>query len=221
MTKGPWDNLVPPIQSVVPANRAEPPAVTEDDDKDDSGYSSVATSSTSQSVIQRRRTEKADITMPALYTAELVRQEIEADLARYPSLDPPTQRHIANKFLALHQRVQEEGFYECRMSEYGKELLRYAFLFAGFATALHYGWYILSACCLGLFWQQIMFTAHDAGHRGITQDITADTLIGILIGNFCCGLSIGWWKSSHNVHHLVTNSPVGATPDCSALRMAN
>lgn len=55
--------------------------------------------------------------------------------------------------------------------------------------------------------QQIMFTAHDAGHRGITGNFVADTLIGAFIADFCCGLSIGWWKSSHNVHHLVTNMP--------------
>jgi sphingolipid 8-(E)-desaturase len=53
-----------------------------------------------------------------------------------------------------------------------------------------------------------MFTAHDAGHRGITHSMFTDTLIGVFIADFCCGLSIGWWKSSHNVHHLITNHPV-------------
>ncbi len=53
-----------------------------------------------------------------------------------------------------------------------------------------------------------MFTAHDAGHRAITQIFEVDTLIGMFIADFCCGLSIGWWKSSHNVHHLITNQPV-------------
>jgi delta8-fatty-acid desaturase len=52
-----------------------------------------------------------------------------------------------------------------------------------------------------------MFTAHDAGHRGITGNFVTDTLIGAFIADFCCGLSIGWWKSSHNVHHLITNMP--------------
>ena len=55
--------------------------------------------------------------------------------------------------------------------------------------------------------QQIMFTAHDAGHRGISGNFIIDTLIGAFIADFCCGLSIGWWKSSHNVHHLITNMP--------------
>jgi len=52
-----------------------------------------------------------------------------------------------------------------------------------------------------------MFIAHDAGHMGITGKFIPDTIIGAFVGDFCCGLSIGWWKSSHNVHHLVTNSP--------------
>jgi delta8-fatty-acid desaturase len=53
-----------------------------------------------------------------------------------------------------------------------------------------------------------MFTAHDAGHRAITHIFWIDTLIGLFIADLCCGLSIGWWKSSHNVHHLITNQPV-------------
>jgi delta8-fatty-acid desaturase len=52
-----------------------------------------------------------------------------------------------------------------------------------------------------------MFTAHDSGHRGITGNFVCDTLIGAFVADFCCGLSIGWWKSSHNVHHLITNMP--------------
>lgn len=66
-----------------------------------------------------------------------------------------------------------------------------------------------------------MFTAHDAGHRGITHNFITDTLIGIFIADFCCGLSIGWWKSSHNVHHLVTNHPVSITSQAISHRIAN
>lgn len=52
-----------------------------------------------------------------------------------------------------------------------------------------------------------MFVAHDAGHRAITGNFAVDTVIGAFVADFCCGLSIGWWKSSHNVHHLITNMP--------------
>lgn len=145
---------------------------------------------------------------PADYVANTVRDKIDVDLAKYPALDFDTQRSIALKFQALHQRVKDEGFYECRFIEYGKEMIRYAGLFALFILTLRQGWYFVSACFLGLFWHQIMFTAHDAGHRGITRNITIGTIIGIFIADLCCGLSIGWWKSSHNVHHLLTNAPV-------------
>ena len=145
---------------------------------------------------------------PDSYTAIAVQEAIDADVARYPSLDADTQRNITIKFRALHQRVHDEGYYECSFSNYATEIGRYLALFGLFLTLLHYEWYISSAVALGIFWQQIMFTAHDAGHCGITHNYVIDSLIGIFIGNFVCGLSIGWWKSSHNVHHFVTNDPV-------------
>lgn len=136
--------------------------------------------------------------------------EIDSDASRYPSVDPDTQRKIIGKYRQLHQKVAEAGHYECRYVEYAKESFRYLSLFALFLTALHYQWYMTSAVFLGAFWHQIMFTAHDAGHLAITHNFFVDTLIGIFIADFCCGLSIGWWKSSHNVHHLVPNHPVCA-----------
>jgi hypothetical protein len=151
---------------------------------------------------------------PDSYTAIAIQQAIDADVAKYPSLDADTQRNIAVKFRALHQRVHDEGYYVCSFSNYATEIGRYLALFGLFLTLLHYEWYILSAVALGIFWQQIMFTAHDAGHCGITHNYVVDSLIGIFIGNFVCGLSIGWWKSSHNVHHFVTNDPVSSDLDC-------
>lgn len=158
------------------------------------------------------------------YATELEQKEIEDGLRDNPSIDPETQRAIALEYRALHQRVKDEGLYACRFSEYGKESIRYGILFASFLYLVHIGWYLTSAIALGLFWvcrntlvsrmlltheqQQIMFSAHDAAHCGITANFTADTLIGAFIADFCCGLSIGWWKSSHNVHHLITNDPV-------------
>lgn len=154
------------------------------------------------------RVRSAHSQSPADFVAATVQAEIDSDIAKYPSLDSETQRDIAIKFQALHERIKDEGYYQCRYLEYGKEMIRYSALFALFVYTLKKEWFFLSACFLGLFWHQIMFTAHDAGHRGITRNITLDTMIGIFIADFCCGLSIGWWKSSHNVHHLVTNAPV-------------
>ena len=133
--------------------------------------------------------------------------EIDQCLAAYPSPDSTTQQAITAKYQALHERVQQGGYYTSHYRDYARESVRYGILFAAFLFLLHRQYYVPAALCLGGFWQQIMFTAHDAGHRAITQNRTYDTMIGIFIADFCCGLSFGWWKSSHNVHHLVTNSP--------------
>ncbi|ORY62487.1 fatty acid desaturase-domain-containing protein [Pseudomassariella vexata] len=141
------------------------------------------------------------------YTELAIQQEINDCIKEYPSVDPAVQQDIVRKYRVLHQRVQDEGFYDCPYLEYGKEMARYTTLLVASMTALHFGWYMTSAVFLGLFWHQIMFSAHDAGHGAITHNFKIDTLIGLFVADFCCGLSMGWWKSSHNVHHLITNHP--------------
>ena len=86
------------------------------------------------------------------YTAQVMQQEIDDNIAAYPSLDADTQRVITLKYQALHERVKNEGYYDCRYIEYGKEAIRYSTLFATFLFALHSKWYITSAVFLGLFW---------------------------------------------------------------------
>jgi len=59
---------------------------------------------------------------------------------------------------------------------------------------------------LGIFWQQIAFIGHDLGHNSVTRCRTTDTYLAIVIANLLTGISAGWWKRSHNLHHIVTNS---------------
>ncbi|MCJ1411105.1 hypothetical protein MMC19_005193, partial [Ptychographa xylographoides] len=89
---------------------------------------------------------------PEAYTATTVQSEIDRDLRNYPPLDEKTQRDITLKYQALHQRVKDEGFYDCHYIEYGKEFVRYAILFALFFVSLKAEWYMTSAAFLGLFW---------------------------------------------------------------------
>ena len=86
------------------------------------------------------------------YISSAVQGEIDSDLKDFPSLDARTQQNLNSKYQALHRRVGREGFYDCHYSEYAKEGIRYALLFAAFAVALRSGWYLTSAAFLGLFW---------------------------------------------------------------------
>jgi sphingolipid 8-(E)-desaturase len=135
------------------------------------------------------------------------KEKISLDLDRYPSLDSSTQDNIVQKYRALNERIKAEGLYQCNYWAYAIEILRYSLLFSGMLVFLHLGWYVTSAVFLGMFWHQLVFSAHDAGHMGITHNFQVDTVLGIIIADFLGGLSLGWWKRSHNVHHIVTNSP--------------
>jgi sphingolipid 8-(E)-desaturase len=135
------------------------------------------------------------------------RQEIELDTSIYPPLDPNVQDDIVRKYRELGERIKAEGLYQCNYWAYLPEVIRYVGLFATSMILLHYSWYNLSAVALGMFWHQLVFTAHDAGHMGITHGFHTDSVIGIIIADFIGGLSLGWWKKNHNVHHIVTNAP--------------
>ena len=86
------------------------------------------------------------------FTTQTMQDEINRDLESYPSLDSATQQNITKKYQALHQRIKDEGYYDCRYMEYGKEFVRYSFLFALFLVSLRAEWYMTSAVFLALFW---------------------------------------------------------------------
>ncbi|MCJ1308606.1 hypothetical protein MMC25_002259 [Agyrium rufum] len=135
------------------------------------------------------------------------REAIDLDMQKYPPLDPATQQDIIQKYRDLNVQIREKGLYNCNYSAYMIEITRYTLLFSAMLLTLRWGWYATSGLFLGLFWHQLIFTAHDAGHMGITHNFAIDTIIGIIIADFLGGLSLGWWKRNHNVHHIVTNSP--------------
>ncbi|KAF1345514.1 fatty acid desaturase-domain-containing protein [Delphinella strobiligena] len=196
----PWVNMEPPIRA-----SAQKTAVTGMDIHAGKEHKS-------NHINEKGDTEQQYTASPSHLTRDeeieaIEQREIDEGIAAWPSLDAETQRNITLEYRALHEQVKLHGLYNCRYSEYGKEMIRYSILFTAFLVLLRAEWYLTSAIFLGMFWQQIMFVAHDAGHRGITGDFVYDTLIAAFVADFSSGLSIGWWKSSHNVHHLVTNMP--------------
>jgi sphingolipid 8-(E)-desaturase len=230
--EGRWTNFVPPIQG----GRFRPyvdraidaSSDSEDDHSQDSsrpsspifdmandnkggirrrGSNTTSISSTSSVSLLENTSSDPSFTPKPFFLDARTQEEIVLDVAKYPSLEATTQDTIIQKYRALNQRIRAEGLYNCPYSSYGIECIRYVALFGLMLLSLHYGWYALSGAFLGAFWHQLVFTAHDAGHMGITHNFHVDTCIGIFIADFLGGLSIGWWKRNHNVHHIVTNSP--------------
>ncbi|ORX61391.1 fatty acid/sphingolipid desaturase [Hesseltinella vesiculosa] len=115
------------------------------------------------------------------------------------------------KYQALEQDLKDRGLFECNYYRYYKEVCRYVLIiYVSLWFALrgtHWYHFLLSAVFMAMFWHQLVFTAHDAGHNEITGKVQIDHAIGVFIANFIGGLSLGWWKDNHNVHHIVTNDP--------------
>ncbi|KAI9882099.1 MAG: hypothetical protein M1823_006157 [Watsoniomyces obsoletus] len=194
--EGAWINFVPPIQGGVFVDEDE--GVVEKQAIPTTDISPAKPSSGSGTLEQE--TDSA-------YLDRQTEKEIDLDLARFPPLDPSTQGHIVQAYRELHDQIRAEGLFQCNYWAYAVEVTRYLMFFGLFLLFLRWGWYATSGLFLGIFWHQLVFSAHDAGHMGITHDFTIDTTIGIIIADFLGGLSLGWWKRSHNVHHIVTNRP--------------
>ena len=230
--EGRWSNFLPPIQGGQFRTISEASAFQESTHDDDASSSQSSTAppsplfDKSESKSRRARgegdyfDETSSISSassldhfegkdpPQLSHLDVYTQEaIDLDLVKYPGLDSATQDDIVRRYRLLYKRIQDEGLFNCNYNAYLAECCRYTLLFTLFLVTLRAGWYATSGLFLGLLWHQLVFTVHDAGHMGITHGFQTDTIIGILIADFIGGLSVGWWKRNHNVHHIVTNSP--------------
>ncbi|TVY73347.1 Delta 8-(E)-sphingolipid desaturase [Lachnellula suecica] len=223
--EGPWKNFTPPIQGGIFRKYDTPQQ--EDENSDDSA-SSNATREPSpvfdgeQRDLRKRRghqdADEASITSASsaaetelqdgmTFLDAQTKQEISLDLAKYPALDAGTQHIIIQKYRDLYSKILAEGLFDCNYFAYAWEAARCSFLFGMMLLCLRASWYCTSGAFMGMFWSQLVFSAHDAGHVSITHNYTIDTVIGMIIAAPLGGLSLGWWKRTHNVHHIVTNSP--------------
>ncbi|KAJ5115825.1 Delta 8-(E)-sphingolipid desaturase [Penicillium angulare] len=224
--EGTWVNFLPPIQGGQFRLYAEETCSSEDDltSQDNSSQdgsippSPIFDAVDAKSTTRRRTSAKDPSTAastppetevqyrPAFLDAR-TKEDIIFDTTKYPSLDQANQESIKQKYRELNTRMLADGLFDCNYSAYGIECIRYSLFAALSFIFLRLGWWSTSAFFLGCLWHQLVFTAHDAGHMGITHNFHVDTVIGIIIADFIGGLSLGWWKRSHNVHHIVTNEP--------------
>ncbi|KFK35341.1 hypothetical protein AALP_AA5G272100 [Arabis alpina] len=64
----------------------------------------------------------------------------------------------------------------------------------------------IAAALLGLLWIQSAYIGHDSGHYVIMANESYNRIAQLISGNCLTGISIAWWKWTHNAHHLACNS---------------
>jgi fatty acid desaturase len=121
-----------------------------------------------------------------------------------------------SEYAMLSRRVRQAGLLDRRLRYYTwKMTLTGLALAAGWAVFAVLGdswWQLGTAVFLAVIFAQIGFLGHDAGHRQVFRSRRANYVAGVLCGNLCIGLSIGWWTGKHNRHHAHPNTE-GADPD--------
>ncbi|XP_021906194.1 delta(8)-fatty-acid desaturase 2 [Carica papaya] len=63
-----------------------------------------------------------------------------------------------------------------------------------------------SGCLLGFLWIQSAYVGHDSGHYEVMTSRRYNKFAQFLAGNCLTGISIAWWKWTHNAHHIACNS---------------
>ena len=123
--------------------------------------------------------------------------------------DVPVYPHVED-FRNIRQELLRRGLFETNMNYYYKMFAWYGALFI---TSLYLTLrcqstmaHIVGAMTMGLFWQQVAGLGHDLGHSSVSHNFQFDNLVGSTFGCLVMGISTGWWKRSHNTHHVVCNS---------------
>ncbi|MGH2459579.1 MAG: acyl-CoA desaturase [Chloroflexota bacterium] len=66
-------------------------------------------------------------------------------------------------------------------------------------------WRFAAAPVLALFWMQLGFFGHDAGHNQVFPRTEHNRRLGLLCMPLLLGMSFRPWVIKHNLHHAVTN----------------
>jgi len=116
--------------------------------------------------------------------------------------------HVAD-FRRIRQELLRRGLFETDMRYYAKMfawhallLLSGLYLSLGFSSCTAH---MAGASLIGVFWQQLAGIGHDLGHSGVTHNFWTDHVVGSVLSSLM-GLSVGWWKSDHNTHHVACNA---------------
>ena len=123
--------------------------------------------------------------------------------------------NLSKEFRKLVKKLKEKKMFETSIFFYFLELFKCLILFilSLYVILIYsqnnqsYFTYLLGAFLLGACWHQLAFVGHDLGHNSVSHELMKDHFTAIFLANFCGGISIGWWKDTHYVHHVVTNNP--------------
>jgi fatty acid desaturase len=148
-----------------------------------------------------------DVTVP-LHMFHDMRSRMMQRLLKALDAGPAEDHPISafdRDYLELEQKFLERGWFEVKPLWYvWKIACVLALLVAAYAVPHP----ILKGIFFGLFIQQSAFLAHDACHDSLAPRRWR-TFASWLFADACFAISYKEWTKQHNIHHLITNRPIG------------
>eukprot|EP00924_Labyrinthula_sp_SR-Ha-C_P012826 snap_masked-scaffold_12-processed-gene-0.40-mRNA-1 protein AED:0.06 eAED:0.06 QI:0/0/0/1/1/1/2/0/564 len=121
-----------------------------------------------------------------------------------------TNQGMVSDFRKIRQLLLQKNLFETDMKVYYKKLVGWTlcFILAIYLVLYTKETYLhcISALLLAFFWQQLAYFEHDLGHNAVSHDRSFDHVVSATLGNLLGGIAVGWWKHSHNIHHINCNS---------------
>lgn len=117
---------------------------------------------------------------------------------------------VSKDFRKLNSEFAKAGLFEKKGHVIFKSLTSVGLMFIAILSGVllcDKTWaHVVSAVLLGLLWMQIGFVGHDSGHYIVMLTPKLNRFVQIFTGNCVTGISIGWWRWTHNAHHIAVNS---------------
>lgn len=110
---------------------------------------------------------------------------------------------LVKDFHILKDELEAEGFFK---PSYLHVFYRIAELLVMHAIGLHLvfnGWYYSGISILGVASGRCGWLMHEGGHYSLTNNISIDRGLQIIVYGIGCGMSGGWWRKQHNKHHAM------------------
>jgi len=125
-----------------------------------------------------------------------------------------TPSGLVTDFRALRQQFVEAGLFKIDRSFFVMKFAAFMCILMAAIQCVYISgrspnptpWTVLGGVLLAAFFQQLAGLGHDVGHNSIVHLKRVDGYAGLIFGNLLTGISMGWWKKSHNTHHVVSNS---------------
>jgi delta8-fatty-acid desaturase len=132
------------------------------------------------------------------------------DRYRVATLSDYTVSEVSRDYRRLVAEFARAGLFDRKGHGCAASLCAMAALLAGalslvLATA-SVAAHMAAAVMLGFLWMQSGFLGHDSGHYVVMRSKLINRVVQVVAGNCVAGLSIGWWKHTHNTHHIACNS---------------